>query len=91
MYVESGGQDTEFWNGWYGTIIEQASATVGTWEMRFSNDGSAWGAWAAFAPTAPWTLTAGAGEKTVYVQYRYLGILEYGPFTDTITLNSPPP
>jgi len=86
VYIESGGDDQEFWNGWYGTIIEQASATVGTWEFSLSNDGTNWDPWVAFVHSTSWNLTAGAGTKTVYVRYRYLGFYEFGPYSDTIEL-----
>jgi len=39
-------------------------------QMRFSNDGSTWSEWEAYAPVKVWTLTSGAGAKTVQAQYR---------------------
>lgn len=39
--------------------------------MRFRNEGTTtWSTWQTYATTKSWTLTAGAGTKTVYVQYR---------------------
>ena len=42
----------------------------GVASMRFKNGGRAWSSWRPYATSSPWTLTAGAGAKTVYVQYR---------------------
>lgn len=40
-------------------------------EMRFSNDGSSWSSWTAYAGTQAWTLAAGAdGLRTVYGEFR---------------------
>ena len=39
--------------------------------MRFKNAGTTtWSAWQPYATSKSWTLTSGAGKKTVYVQYR---------------------
>jgi hypothetical protein len=38
--------------------------------MRFSNDGVSWSSWEIYAATKVWTLSGGAGSKTVSVQYR---------------------
>src|SRR3989339_622721 len=37
--------------------------------MRFSNDGTNWNNWESLASTKSWNLTAGDGEKRVYVQF----------------------
>ena len=39
-------------------------------QMRFSNTGTSFSTAEAFAPTKTWTLSSGAGTKTVYVQFR---------------------
>lgn len=39
-------------------------------DMRFSNDGSTFGAWVPFASTTPYTLPAGDGTKTVFAEFR---------------------
>jgi hypothetical protein len=39
-------------------------------DMRFSNNGSTWLAWEAFAGSKSWTLSAGEGSKTVYGEFR---------------------
>ena len=38
--------------------------------MRLSNDNSTWGAWEAYATSRSYSLPAGDGPKTVYVQYK---------------------
>jgi hypothetical protein len=42
----------------------------GVTEMSFANDGTTWGGWLPFAPTATWTLTSGDGPKTVSARVR---------------------
>jgi hypothetical protein len=42
----------------------------GVAQMRFSNDGRTWSAWQTYATSKSWTLTSGAGTKTVYVRYK---------------------
>jgi len=39
-------------------------------DMRFSNDGSTFGAWVPFASSTSFTLPAGDGVKTVFVEFR---------------------
>ncbi|WP_166542073.1 S-layer homology domain-containing protein [Paenibacillus lutrae] len=39
-------------------------------EMRLSSDGSDWGSWEPAALTRAWSLAAGDGEKTVYIQFK---------------------
>ena len=59
--------------------------------MQFSNDGSSWSGWEAYAISKAWTLTSGDGTKTVYVQYRDVLGNASGNFTDTIILDTTPP
>ncbi len=43
----------------------------GVSHMRLRNDGSAtWSRWYAYTTSKSWALSAGAGQKTVYVQYK---------------------
>lgn len=42
----------------------------GVSSMRLKNAGGAWTSWLAYTPGKSWRLSAGAGTKTVYVQYR---------------------
>lgn len=64
-------------SNWTSDPSDDASGIVG---IRFSNDGQIWSSWAAFPATGPsapgqqvsdvfnWTLSAGSGGKTVYVE-----------------------
>ena len=38
--------------------------------MSFSNDGTTWGPWQPYATLSNWTLSSGAGPKTVYARVR---------------------
>ncbi len=38
--------------------------------MRFSSDQSSWSAWQPYAESREWQLAEGAGQKSVYVEYR---------------------
>ena len=50
------------------SATDTASAVT---HMRFRNVGtSTWSSWRTYATSSNWTLTSGAGTKTVYVQYR---------------------
>ena len=42
----------------------------GVSSMRLKNAGGAWTGWLAYSTSKSWRLSAGAGTKTVYVQYR---------------------
>jgi hypothetical protein len=43
----------------------------GVASMRFRNGGTTtWSSWFDYSTSKSWTLSAGAGTKTVYVQYR---------------------
>jgi len=42
----------------------------GVAQMRIKNGGGSYTAWQPYATSKSWSLTAGAGTKTVYVQYR---------------------
>ena len=55
-------------------------------DMRFSNNGAFWSTWESFASNKTWNLEAGAGTKTVYVQFRDNAGLVSETFTDTINL-----
>lgn len=47
------------------------SPASGVASMRFRNGGtSTWSGWSAYSTSKAWTLSAGAGTKTVYVQYK---------------------
>jgi hypothetical protein len=54
--------------------------------MRFRNSGTTtWSAWQAYATSRSWTLTSGAGTKTVYVQYRDKALNVSAATLDSIT------
>ena len=55
-------------------------------DMRFSNDALLWSTWEPIAINKSWSLEAGAGTKTVYVQFRDNAGLISEIFTDTINL-----
>ena len=61
---------------------------IGCADMRFSNDNVSWTSWQAFAATRAWTLPAGDGVKTVYVQYRDRLGNQSASFSDTIILDT---
>lgn len=55
------------------TLVLAAADTGGSGleSMRFSRNGvTAWSGWEPYQPERPWSLTIGAGTKSVYVQYR---------------------
>ncbi len=60
-------------------------------QMRFSNTGSSFSTPVAFAPTATWTLSSGAGTKTVSVQFKDAAGNWSPSFTDTIVLDTTAP
>ncbi|MBK9942328.1 MAG: VCBS repeat-containing protein [Kouleothrix sp.] len=51
-------------------VGDDAAPASGVAVMRFSNDGTNWSSWEPYAATRGWTLSGGAGIKTVRVQYR---------------------
>ena len=60
--------------------------------MRFSNTGSSFSTAEAYATTKTWTLSSGAGTKTVYVQFKdAAGNWSTLPITDTIVLDTTAP
>ncbi|MBE3039483.1 MAG: hypothetical protein IMZ62_11810, partial [Chloroflexi bacterium] len=63
----------------------------GVTQMRFSNNGTAWGDWITAAASATWTLAAGDGTKTVYAQYKDAAGNESQSASDTIMLDATPP
>ncbi|MBU1240665.1 hypothetical protein KKF84_16470, partial [Myxococcota bacterium] len=84
----SGGKDTEWWVGHYGTRMDGASITLGTWEMHFSDDnGATWTEWEPYATTRNWLFDEGAGTKAIQVQYRNADMVVFGPYSDSIELD----
>jgi chitodextrinase len=71
--------------------LSAADALSAVTQMRFSNTGSSYQAAEAYATTKAWTLSTGAGTKTVYVQYKdALGNWSAG-LTATIVLDTTAP
>jgi hypothetical protein len=60
-------------------------------QMAFSDDGTTFGAYAAFAASTPYTLPSGDGPKTVYVKFKDNAGNESGNFSHGITLDTAAP
>ena len=74
------------------TLILSASDASGVTQMRFSDDGSSFGSAEAYTGTRAYTLLAGDGVKTVYVQYKDTpGNWSSAVISDTITLDTTGP
>lgn len=63
----------------------------GLTHMRFSNNGADWSGWEAYTETKPWTLSAGDGAKTVYVQFRDGALNVSATASDGISLDTAGP
>ena len=50
--------------------LSASDATSGITQLRFSNDGTQYGAWQSFKESVSWTLHDELGQKTVYVQFQ---------------------
>jgi len=79
-------------NGTSVTLTLSASDSgSGVAQMSFSNDGSTWSAWQAYATSASWSLATGDGSKTVYARFKdTVGNVSTNA-TDTITLDTVAP
>ncbi|WP_431026888.1 S-layer homology domain-containing protein [Lysinibacillus sp. LZ02] len=83
-------------NGATGTNTENVTLSLtgtdanGPIEMRFSNDDVTWSGWEAFSSSKSWTLSAGEGAKTVYVQLRDAAS-NTSSFSNSIILDQTPP
>jgi hypothetical protein len=64
---------------------------TGVYQMRFSNDGSTWSSWEAYATSKAWTMTSGDGTKTVFVQYKNNAEMSSNSILDTIILDTTAP
>jgi hypothetical protein len=71
--------------------LSASDAETGVYQMRFSSDGSAWSAWEAYGTSKSWTLPAGDGTKTVYVQFKNNAEMVSASYTDTIILDTVAP
>ncbi len=71
------------------TLTLSASDTLsGLDDMRFSNNGTSWSTWEAYAASKVWTLLSGDGTKTVYIQYRDNVGNVSSSLSDTIVLDT---
>jgi glucose/arabinose dehydrogenase len=75
------------------TLTLAASDALGpVAQMRFSNSGTSFSGTRAYATTTTWTLSSGAGTKTVYVQFRDVaGNWSSATSSDTIVLDTTAP
>ncbi|MFH0864816.1 MAG: putative Ig domain-containing protein [Bacteroidota bacterium] len=72
------------------TLGLSASSSSGTVvNMRFSNDNGTWSEFETYATSKAWTLTTGAGAKTVYVKYKDSVGNTSASISDTIILVAP--
>ena len=71
--------------------LSATDSLSGVADLRFSNNGSSWVAWEPYASTKSWTLDAGDGTKTVYVEYRDNAGNSSSSNNDTIVLDTAPP
>ena len=90
VVVNSGATAT---NSRSSTLTLSASDALGAVsQMRFSNTGSSFSGTQAYSTTATWSLSAGTGTKTVYVQFRDLaGNWSSVVSADTIVLDTTAP
>jgi hypothetical protein len=71
--------------------INATDAGSGGIQMRFSNNNVAWSGWEALSAAKNWTLAAGDGSKTVYMQFKDNVGNTSGSFSDTVTLDTTAP
>ncbi|MBU2565089.1 MAG: PKD domain-containing protein, partial [Candidatus Thermoplasmatota archaeon] len=71
--------------------LSASDTTSGVAQMCFSNDGTTYTAWEAYATSKSWTLTTGDSIKTVYVKYKDNASLISSAYSDTIILDTAAP
>ena len=71
--------------------LSATDALGGVTQMRFSSNGTSYSAAEAYVTTRTWTLTTGAGTKTVYVQFQDAAGNWSTAATDTIVLDTTAP
>lgn len=71
--------------------LTAADAVTSVTQMRFSNNGTSFSTAEAFASSKTWTLSSGAGTKTVYVQFSDAAGNWSTAVTDTIVLDTTAP
>lgn len=74
------------------TLSASDGSGSGVAQMQFSNNNTAWSGWEDYGTSKSWTLSAGDGAKTVYVQYKdTAGNVSSGDISDGITLDATVP
>ena len=68
--------------------LSAIDATSGVAMMSFSNDGSAWSVWQAYATQASWSLFSGDGSKTVHARFRDVAGNASSSASNTIVLDT---
>jgi len=91
IVINSGATYTNTLDVTVGLTASDGTNGIGVADMRLSSDGTTWDEWEDFSASTPWTLTAGDGEKTVYVQFRDTLGNTSTSFSDTIVLDTVPP
>jgi len=71
--------------------LPASDAGSGPAQMSFSNDGSAWFAWEAYATSKIWNVPPGDGNKTVYVKFKDGVGYESAAVSDSIRLDTAAP
>ena len=71
--------------------LSASDALSAVTQMRFSNNGTSYSTAQTFATTQTWTLTTGAGTKTVYAQFKDAAGNWSTAVTDTIVLDTTAP
>ena len=71
--------------------LTATDAVTSVTQIRFSNNGTSFSTAEAIASTKAWTLSTGAGTKTVYVQFKDAAGNWSTPVTDTIVLDTTAP
>jgi glucose/arabinose dehydrogenase len=71
--------------------LTATDAVTSVTQMRFSNNGNSYSTAETFAPSKAWTLSNGAGTKTVYVQFKDAAGNWSTAATDTIVLDTTAP
>jgi hypothetical protein len=68
-----------------------ADAGSGVSQVRMSNDGAAWSTWVPAQASTPWTMDAGAGQHTVFLQFRDAAGNVSATSSDSVLLDTTPP
>jgi hypothetical protein len=89
--INSGGTYTKSTSVSLGLSASNPTSGDPVMDMRFSNDGVNFGAWQVYSSSAPYTLPAGDGTKTVYVQFRNGAGATSATASDSIVLDTTPP